>query len=330
MKSHRYSFTFDFRRLRVLREFQERGTLAATAKALNLTPSAISQQIASLSREIGVPLLEPLGRGVKLTPQADLLLSHGSVMEAQMERARTDLAAFTAGRAGHIRLGTFSTAIIGLVAPMLERLRRERPMLRLSIEETEPPECFTQLDVGDLDLVVTVDYPNGPHRTDPRYHRTDLLKDPLLVALPEHHPQASRTAIDLLSLADQPWVIGAIRDPCREVTLTACTAAGFNPDIQHRVNDWDSLFALVGAGCGVALVPELAVPPVRPAGLAFRLLAGPQRPGRNIYAAIRAGAEHSPHLVPVLEALRVSAQARAVKPGLSSGRGRGTRAPRPR
>lgn len=330
MKSHSSDFTFDFRRLRVLREFQERGTLAATAKALNLTPSAISQQIACLSREIGVPLLEPLGRGVRLTPQADLLLSHGSVMEAQMERARTDLAAYAEGRAGHVRLGTFSTAIIGLVAPMLATLRQERPQLRLSIHETEPPECFTQLDIGDLDVVVTVDYPNGPHRSDSRYYRMDLLKDPLLAALPENHPQASRSALDLLSLAGQPWILGAIRDPCREVALTACTAAGFNPDIQHQVNDWDSLFALVGAGCGVALVPELAVPPVQPAGMVFRPLTGPHRPGRNIYAAIRAGAEQSPHLRPVLDALAASARARAVRPGSAGGKDPATRGPRRR
>jgi len=308
MKPHSYSFTFDFRRLRVLREFQERGTLAAAAKALNLTPSAISQQIAALSREVGVPLLEPLGRGVRLTPQADLLLDHGSVMEAQMERAHTDLAAFTEGKAGHVTLGTFSTAIIALVAPMFERLRRDCPMLRLSVKETEPPECFTQLDNGDLDLVVTVDYRNGPHRNDPRYHRVDLMKDPLLVAMPAHHPLAGRKAIDLLALANEDWIIGAIRDPCQEVSLTACTMAGFNPGIQHRVNDWVSVFALVAAGCGVALVPRLAVPPAPLSGIAFRPVAGPQRPGRNIYAAIRAGAERSPHLVPILAELSASAK----------------------
>lgn len=313
MKLHSNTFTFDIRRLRVLREFQERGTLAATATALNLTPSAISQQIAALSREVGVPLLAPVGRGVRLTPQADLLLFHGAAMDAQMERARTDLAAFTEGNVGHVTLGTFSTAIIGLVAPMLGRLRRDRPLLRLSIQETEPPECFTRLDSGALDLVVTVDYQSGPHRNDPRYHRLNLLRDPLLVAVAESHALAARQAIDLLALADQPWIVGAIRDPCQEVSLTACTAAGFSPDIQHRVNDWDSVFALVSAGCGVALVPRLAVPASQPFGLVLRPVAGPQRPGRNIYAAIRAGAENSPHLLPVLEALSAVARERSAE-----------------
>jgi len=311
MKMRSISFTFDFRRLRVLREFQERGTLAATAEALNLTPSAISQQIAALSREVGVPLLAPMGRSVRLTPQADLLLSHGAAMEAQMERARTDLVAFSDGKVGHVTLGTFSTAIIGLVAPMLGRLNRDRPGLRLSIQETEPPECFTRLDRGDLDLVITVDYQGGPHRNDPRYHRLDLLRDPLLIALPEHHALADQETIELLTLADQPWIIGAIRDPCQEVSMTACTVAGFNPDIQHRVNDWDSVFALIAAGCGVALVPRLAVPAIRPAGVVLRRAAGPQRPGRNIYAAIRAGAERSPHLLPVLAALSAVAKERS-------------------
>jgi len=130
------TFMIDIRRFRVLRELRERGTIGATANALSLTPSAISQQIACLSRELGVPLLTPHGRGVRLTPQAQLLLEHAAAVDAQLERARADLAAFDEGTVGRVAVGAFATAISGLVAPALARLRRERPRLRPPLPQT--------------------------------------------------------------------------------------------------------------------------------------------------------------------------------------------------
>jgi DNA-binding transcriptional LysR family regulator len=303
MEPHRSTFTIDIRRLRVLRELQVRGTVGATAAALNLTPSAISQQIAALSREAGVPLLKPHGRGVRLTHQAVLLLEHAAAIGAQLERARADLAAFAEGVVGQVTIGAFATAITGIVAPALVRLRRERPRLRLSVLEIEAPECFTRLDAGDLDIAITVDYHNGPERGDPRYGRKELLDDPLLAALPEDHPLAARASIELKDLATEPWIVGAMRGPCQEAALAACVSAGFNPGIIHHANDWSAVFALVAAGCGVALVPRMAVPGGTPAGVALRALKGPQSPGRHVYAAIRAGSESHPSLAPVLAAL---------------------------
>jgi DNA-binding transcriptional LysR family regulator len=303
------AFTIDFRRLRVLRELRRRGTVGATAGALNLTPSAVSQQIAALGREAGVPLLAPQGRGVRLTPQALLLLDHASAIEAQLERARADLAAFRQGDAGQVSLGAFATAITGIVAPALARLRRARPGLRLTVLETEAPECFTRLDAGTLDLVITVDHRSGPSRADPRYSRLDLLDDPLRALLPADHPLARGAAVRLEDLAGEPWIVGAMRGPCQEVGLAACSAAGFTPDIRHHANDWAAVAALVAAGCGVALVPLLASGGAPLPGTALRPLAGGQQPSRHIYAAIRAGSERHPCLAPVLDALREAAAA---------------------
>jgi DNA-binding transcriptional LysR family regulator len=315
MKPFNNIFTVDLRRLRVLRELQARGTVGATAAALHLTPSAISQQITALSRDIGVPLLIPQGRGVRLTPQALLLLEHAAAVDAQLERARVDLAELDEGTLGSVTIGSFATAIPGLIAPALERLQHERPRLRLSVLEVEAPECFSLLEAGGLDLALTVDYRSGPHRGDARYSRLDLLDDPLLVALPSDHPLASRKTVALTSLAGQCWILGAAHGPCREVTLAACTSAGFNPDIRHRINDWAAGLALVAAGCGLALVPRLAVPHRPPPGVVLRPLAGSQCPSRHIYAATRAGSERSPHLAAVLDALTAAAAAWSAQAG---------------
>jgi DNA-binding transcriptional LysR family regulator len=304
------AFTIDIRRLRVLREVRERGTLGATARALGLTPSAVSQQLSALGREIGVPLLAPQGRGVRLTQQAELLLDHATAIDAQLERARADLAAFEEGTVGRVAIGSFATAISGLVAPALERLRRERPRLRLSIREVGP-DCHALLDRGDIDLGITVDHRGGRARGDPRYARWDLLEDPLVVALPANHPLASAREIDLLAISKEPWILGGHLGPCGESVLAACSAAGFTPDVVHSVDDWSAGLRLIAAGCGVGLAPELALASGPPPGVVIRPPAGTLHPSRHLYVAARAGAERSPNLLPVVEALLAVAAERA-------------------
>jgi DNA-binding transcriptional LysR family regulator len=312
MKSFSRGLRIDVRRLRVLRELQLRATVGATARALNLTPSAVSQQIAALSRDIGVALLAPNGRGVRLTPQAQLLLEHATLIDAQLERARADLAALEEGTLGRFVVGAFSTAVSGLVAPAIERLRHQHPGIQIGVEDAEAPECFVRLDRGDLDIVIAVDYRSGPSREDARYYRDELLDDPLWVAVPEGHPQAGRVSIDLRVLAKERWVMGAVHGPCLEATLAACAAAGFNPGVVHRVNDWSAFVPLV-AGGGVGLIPRLGIDATPLRGVAVRPVAGRWRPSRHLYLAIRAGAERSPAMAAVLSALQAAARERVVQ-----------------
>lgn len=294
-------FTIDLRRLRVLRELEQRGTVAATAQALHLTPSAVSQQLAGLSRDVGVPLLEKRGRGVRLTGQAKVLLAHAVVVHQQLERARADLSAWGDGDLGEIRIGALSSAITALVAPAFARLATERPGITARVIESEPPEVFTALDGGDLDVVVTGDYPEGPARHDPRYHRVDLLADPLDAVLPKDHPLARRRGVRLEALAAETWVGAGAGDPCSQILHAVCAAAGFTPDVVHRTNEWGAVAALVAAGCGVALIPRLAQP-LGFDGVEVCPVVG-TRAERRIFAAVRSGAETSPVVSAMLDTI---------------------------
>src|ERR1700761_5918279 len=129
MKSVSWDFTVDWRKLRLLYELDRRGTIAATATAMFLTPSAVSQQLAGLARDIGVPLLERRGRTVVLTGQARVLLSHAEDMRELAERTRAALDAFADGTVGYLRAGSLATGITALVAPAVVRLGQERPGL---------------------------------------------------------------------------------------------------------------------------------------------------------------------------------------------------------
>ncbi|MFI9549411.1 LysR family transcriptional regulator [Streptomyces sp. NPDC052016] len=307
MESLSSSFTIDLRRLTVLRELQRRGSLARTAEALCLTPSAVSQQLAALARELGVPLTEREGRGVRLTGQAKVLLAHADVIAAQWERARADLAAYAEGGRGTVTVGCFSSGILGLLPAALRALRARLPQLRVDVVESEPPDLFTALDGGQVDVAVAVDFAAAPPSTDRRYTRQDLLTDVLDVALPPGHPLAGSTEVPLRELARDPWIVGDARGCCGAVTRAVCAAAGFTPEIRHAVDDWAALGGLVEAGQGVALVPRLVRSLHAHRDLALRPAAG-EPPSRNVFVAVRAGSEGDPVLAAVREELGAAAR----------------------
>lgn len=128
-RGHPFDFIVDLGQLEALQALADHETVTAAARVLHLSPSAVSQQIAALARSVGVPLVTRHGRRVRLTAQAVVLLDHARVVEAQLERARTDLAAFDDGDVGNVTVGAFATTISGLVAPALGLLSTDRPRL---------------------------------------------------------------------------------------------------------------------------------------------------------------------------------------------------------
>jgi DNA-binding transcriptional LysR family regulator len=297
------SFTIDLRRLHVLRMLDEHRTITATATVLHRTPSAVSQQLTVLAREVGVPLLARNGRTVSLTGQARLLLDHADTLLAQLEHARADLAAYSRGACGNVSMGAFASAITGLLVPAIAVLGRDRPQLTVTVTEVHAPACFRDLDTGRLDLAITVDYPGGPPRADPRYHRLDLHRDPYDVALSASHPLARQPALTLTDLASHPWIAAAGNGPCAEISLAAAAAVGFTPRVTHRIDDYAAALALVAVGAGVSLIPRLAGV-CAPQGVVIRSL-GDSAPARTIYAAVQAGAQHDPRLAAVLAAVAI-------------------------
>jgi DNA-binding transcriptional LysR family regulator len=308
MKSVSWDFTVDWRKLRLLYELDRRGTIAATATAMYLTPSAVSQQLAGLAREIGVPLLERRGRTVVLTGQARVLLAHAEDMRELAERTRAALDAWQDGTVGYVRIGAMATGIAALVAPAIVRLRGDRPGLTIRVSEQEPDEALDLLDSGELEIAVTVDYPGAPSREDARYRRVDLIADVMDAVVPADHPLAGRASVDLTELACDVWVGAAASDACGHIVTGICAAAGFSPDVQYYCREWDAVAALVGAGVGVALIPRSAQP-LRPRGLAVLPVAGAPAM-RLLFALVRAGTELDPGTHAALEALCAVAAAR--------------------
>jgi DNA-binding transcriptional LysR family regulator len=295
----------ELRRLRALRELANRGTIAAAADALYLTPSAVSQQLAALEQQVGQPLLIPNGRTVRLTPAAEAVLGHADAVFSELERMDATLAALAGGERGRVRIGSFATGIVGLVVPAVGLLRERAPGVDLAVQDLESPEVFHLLARGDLDLAVSMESDSAPRHDDERFTRTPLMRDLLDVALPHDHRLARESAVPLAALAREPFVAPPRGWSCEDVIRVGCAAAGFSPAVAHRSADWTAVMALVGAGLGVACVPRLAQDEPPP-GVAIRPIAG-EPPCRHLFIACRRGAEEHPALLAVIEALRVVA-----------------------
>ncbi|MGY6018280.1 LysR family transcriptional regulator [Streptomyces spinosirectus] len=293
---------WDVRKLQILRTLRERGTVTATAEALRMTPSAVSQQLTNLAKQLGVPLLEADGRRVRLTDAARLVLRHAEAVFEQLERADAELAAYLHGEVGEVRVGAFSTAVPALVVPAVRALRAAHPGVSVRVRETEAGEAYALLAAGDVDVALSL-AAQAPTAADPRFTRLPLLADPLDVALPQDHALAAADGLRLADLAGEPWIFGG-SGPWSDITRGACEAAGFSPVQAHSAAGWTAILAMVEAGMGVALVPRTAA--VRRDGVVMRELTA-DRPRRHVVVAVRKGAGEGAAVGRVLEALRTVA-----------------------
>ena len=286
----------ELRRLRLLRELHERGTIAAVADALQFTPSAVSQQLAMLERETGVRLLERSGRGVRLTDPALVLVEHADALLERAARAEADLAAAAQSVSGRARIAGFQSVALRLILPAIETLATEAPNLRCEFVEAEPEQALPALALGDLDMVIGDEWQHQPWRLAPGLERHELLRDPVHLALPERHPAARRTEVPLSSLADEVWTTGHAAMGWEEMIQRTCRHyGGFEPDIRHRTNDATVSLALVARGLAVTLVPDLVVPDGHP-GVVLR----PTPVERGIYAVTRRADAGRPSVQAVL------------------------------
>jgi DNA-binding transcriptional LysR family regulator len=251
----------DVRRMRVLREVAARGSIAAAAAALDFTPSAVSQQIAALEREAGIALVDRGPRSVVLTSAGEALVEHTDVVLAGLAAAEAELRAIAGLRGGRVRLGLFATAT-ALVAPALRDFRVSHPHVGLTLTEVEPQTSLALLERGELDAAILFAYDFAPLEARRAVEICEIMRDPVLVALPSAHALAGRPRIALHELEAERWIMEGPGTVCHRLTHWACQRAGFQPHIELVASDnYRIVQALVAAGIGVAFVPELACEP---------------------------------------------------------------------
>ena len=287
----------DVRRLRLLRDLAQLGTITAVADAHTYTPSAVSQQLTVLEREAGTRLLERTGRRVTLTPAGERLVQHAEKILVALEEAEADLA--TTELTGPLRIGAFPTAVRTLLPSTLVRLAREHPRLDLTVTELDPAVAPRELRERRLDVALVNDYDVMPA---PRLDAIDirpLVDETVYLAT----PAADRAPVSSVADAEgAAWIAGTPGTACHAVTVHACQAAGYTPRIRHTADDFDAVLALVAAGQGVSLVPQLAAGSP-PDGVTLV----PLEIRRRTSVAYRSGAARHPAIAAFVDAVRDAA-----------------------
>src|SRR3984885_796363 len=220
---------WDVRRLRLLRELSVRGSLAAVPDALHQSPSSVSQQLTQLEHEVGLPLLVKSGRGVQLTPHAEILVEHTEAILRRLELAESDVLESVDQPVGTVRLAIFQSAALALIPRTLARLREQRG-LRLTVTQREPEPALLETFARDFDLVVAEQYPG---HAAPWHHELDrdaLVQDTIRLAVPIEWD-------GIASLADAaavPWVAEPNRAASRHYAEQTCRQGGFEPDVRYE------------------------------------------------------------------------------------------------
>ncbi|WP_206788978.1 LysR family transcriptional regulator [Amycolatopsis sp. MtRt-6] len=286
--------------LRALRAVAALGTLARAADELGFTASAVSQQIKRLERQVGVPVLAPAGRGVVLTPAGQAIADSAPEVFQALERCAEAAQSVAEGAPrGTLRVVAFSTAIRGLLAPVMPRLAARCPDLRVQLTEQDPGEALHSVGAGTADLALVHDADGLlPAPVPPTLTQRWLHTDVGDVVMARTHPLARLGApLDEAALAGHAWVTSPPGTVCHQWFRRLFAE---EPDVRHRVDDFATQLSLVVSGQVVALIPRLARPPLGE-NLVARELRRP--PKREVQAVWRRSAEASPAIRAVLAEL---------------------------
>lgn len=291
----------DLGRLRALHAVATHGSVGAAATALRCTPSAVSQQIAKLERETRTTLLERRGRGVALTDAAHLLATTAGEVLALVEHAEVALEEQRGEAVGRLRVGAFATAARGLLPAALVRLAADHPRLDVRVVEVDPPDGLGAVARGELDLAVTHDWVNAPLPVPEPVSRARLGEDVADVLLPVGHPLADREAVTPEDLAGERWICQPEGAICHDWLVNTFRGAGMEPDLAHRVGEYETQLALLSRGIGVALLPRLGRGPLPDT---VRAVPFTPTPTRRVFAVWRTRAGRRPAVTAALAALR--------------------------
>ncbi|NYF97145.1 LysR substrate-binding domain-containing protein [Janibacter cremeus] len=282
----------DIRHLELLRDLRERGSLVAVAAATHRTPSALSQQLRTAQRAAGTRLVEPDGRGLRLTDAGELLADGADEVAEALARVRARLDAHRGQPVGTVRVAGLPSAMTALLPGALAALADSA--VTIEVTDMDLAEHDYAAAVADADIVIahslTSEVPAGAQGL----RRTVLLREPLDVALPQDHPLTAREALRPGDVVDEMWIGVPEHFPFDTVLQRLGEATGTTIAPRLRIRDNQLIAALVAAGEGVALLPRFTTQPgdgisLRPltSVVSARWIVGLSRPDRAERAAVR-------------------------------------------
>lgn len=291
-------------RLRVFAAVADHGSVGAAAAALHITGPAVTQQLRKLEREAGTRLVEPDGRGIRLTAAGHVLAGHARAATVAVADAERDLATLHDDAAGPLRIGSVASALRTLLPDVLRDLIAEHPRLVPTVTDGEVVDLLPALRSRDLDAVLLESWTQRPARLPAGLRVTTLITEPVLLAVPDGHPAGAQDPVPLRGLGHEVWASSPVGTEPYEALQQLQRAGGTEPDARYLFGDFATQLAMVRAGLAIALVPGMAM---AGASDGVRFLRCRPTLGRSLVLASRESDADLPALQALAATLRTAA-----------------------
>lgn len=282
----------DVRRLMLLCDLAELGTIGAVAERRGVTSSAVSQQFRVLEEEVDAVLLQREGRILRLTRSGQILVDHAQKVLQALDGASSAIAEAKSRRNEVVSIAGFPGSISTFIGPLVRSLQNEQTDLRLRVLQLDTADSLRSLSRGDIDLALTSQFSFDRPTAYAGLSSDPLISDPLVLLAPRKlHPRIERFGI--AALASEPWISIGSGSRLYSALVGICGEAGFAPSISHHVVHAASMCELAAAGAGMAIVPLLTVPDdcrdlvVEPLSLGSRTVCVSQRLGTRTNPVLR-------------------------------------------
>lgn len=281
------------KRLELLLDVVELGSVTAAGAKHGYSPSGVSQQLRRLETEVGQPLLQRHTRGMMPTEAGHVLASHTRRILRQLSAAEADLAGIAGLSRGSVTMGTFPTLGGSFLPLVISRFKKQYPAIELRVRSSRFEELVEMLENGQVGLSLLWDY--EWNRIQPEtFALTTVFEDATVLIVGKEHRLARRKQVNMADLSEEEWIVRGDEHPVVEVLHRSSKAAGFTPRIAFEANDYQEAQAMVSVGLGIALAPRTAVVNKHP-GVSILSL-GASAPSRRILLAhrherVRAAAE---------------------------------------
>ncbi|GJJ21887.1 LysR family transcriptional regulator [Mycolicibacterium mageritense] len=292
----------DLRRMMLLSDLADLGSVTAVAERRSITSSAVSQQLRVLEEEVGAILFRREGRTLGLTRSGQVLAEHVRRVLVAVDEAMSAVAETIDRVSGQVAIATFNMGIPTLAVPLMQRLSTDAPELRVQVQQETSSASIRLLRQGEIDIAITCHYDFIGHDSPGGLNTVPLLFEPLVLLAPTHSHLRIRKQ-GLAALADGPWVTGPQNSGLGAAVMRAGESAGFTPQVKHRLIGAQNICDLAATEVASAIVPRLSVP----AALEGLIVGGLDLGGRTISAVVRAGRQRDPNIALILRTLRAIA-----------------------
>lgn len=244
------------RRLEILLELARQGSMRNVADSLGTTTSTVSQQIAALARETGTALLEPVGRGVRLTPAGRRLADHAVSILAAVAAATAELDA-EAEPVGTVRVAGFVTAVREILMPIVGDVASSHPGVKIEVREHEPAEALALLAADTVDLALTYDYNLAPDGSGGAFDSIPLWSTPWTLGVPDGDARGLPAGAPEVfqRFRDHDWIGNSRNLADEDVLRLIASMADFEPKVRHQADSLELVEDLILAGMGIGLLP---------------------------------------------------------------------------